>query len=303
MPNTIAHFAINGLFTRTVISHADLKWIYLACVIPDLPWIMQRILKQLPLAINLYDLRAYCIAQSSLLLCVFLCMAFSMFARQRFKVFLILIIGCLLHLLLDAVQIKWANGVQLFAPFDWALLRFDLFWPESMGTYLLTAAGLLYLLFNVKKAIQPNCDTFSINKASILLGLLFLLTWLTLPVAFIQSNYSADNHYINTLKDIQNRTGKNIEIDRNTFVHDDAHSGVLTSYGELIAVKNVQAEHGELISIQGKFIENGVIHVNQYHVHSKFRNYASMIGLACVSFIWLVFISRCCMRRLIEARQ
>ncbi len=109
MPNTIAHFAINGLFTRTIINHADFKWIYLGCVIPDLHWILQRIIKIFPISVDLYDLRAFFVVQSSLLLCVFISMAFAMLAKQRSKVFIILIIGCLLHLLLDAVQIKWAQ--------------------------------------------------------------------------------------------------------------------------------------------------------------------------------------------------
>lgn len=170
MPNTIAHFAINGLFTRTIISHADFKWIYLGCVIPDLPWILQRIVKTLQLPVDLYDLRAYCVVQSSLLLCVFISIAFAMLAKQRSKVFIILIIGCLLHLLLDAVQIKWANGVQLLAPLNWNLLRFDFFWPESMGTYVLMAAGLMYYIFNIKKSIQSNCEEFVFSKISLSLS-------------------------------------------------------------------------------------------------------------------------------------
>jgi len=115
MPNTIAHFAINGLLTRAVISHADFKWIYLGCVIPDLPWILQRVVQSLPMPINLYDLRAYCVAQSSLILCLVICGAFSMLAKQRSKVFGILAMGCALHLLLDALQVKWANGVHFLA--------------------------------------------------------------------------------------------------------------------------------------------------------------------------------------------
>ena len=297
MPNTIAHFAINGLFTRTVIRHADFKWIYFACVIPDLPWIVQRVVKSLPLSVDLYDLRAYCIAQSSLLLCIFICIALAMFAKQRLKVFAILLIGCLLHLLLDAVQIKWANGIQLFAPFDWQLLRFDLFWPESMGTYLLTAAGLLYLIANIKKAIEPNGEEFVFNMTSLGLGMLFLIVWLTLPFAFIQSVYAADNHYISTLKDVKNRSGKEIEIDRNTYFKHEGKSIIRTSYGDKIMLQNIQAVDGDKISLQGKFLNNHTIKVGTFHLHTKFRDYASMLGLACVLLIWLIFMLRCLMKK------
>jgi len=302
VPNTLAHFAINGLFTRTVIKHADFKWIYLGCVIPDLPWILQRVVNSIPVSVDLYDLRAYCIAQSSLLLCVFLCLAFAMLAKQRSKVFIILIIGCLLHLLLDAVQIKWANGVQFFAPVNWSLLRFDFFWPESLATYLLTGAGLVYLLLNIKKSIQPNCEEFVISKKSISVSGIFFLVWLVIPFAYIQSVYAADNHFIGTLKDTQDRFGKYIELDRNLFV--EAYDGhkIITSYGEWISVKNIDAKSGTLISLQGRFIANDMIDVESYHLHSKFRNYASMLGLACVLLIWLLFVSRCSMKKFKAAK-
>ena len=293
MPNTIAHFAINGLFTRAVIKYADFKWIYLGCVIPDLPWILQRIIKTLPVSIDLYDLRAFCIAQSSLLLCVLISAAFAMLAKQRSKVFLILTIGCLLHLLLDAVQVKWANGVQLLAPLNWDLLRFDYFWPESMGTYLLVAAGVVYFIFNIKKSIQPNCEEFVVSRTSLSVSAVLLLAWCILPIAYIPSAYSADNHFISTLKDVQSRTGKKIEIDRNSFINIDGVSTVVTSYGEHIRLENIQAGEGVLISLQGRFSDNSTIYVENYHVHSRFRNFASMIGLACVLGVWLIFIFRC----------
>jgi len=295
MPNTIAHFAINGLFTRAVISHADFKWIYLGCVIPDLPWILQRIINSLPVSIDLYDLRAYCVAQSSLLICIFLCMAFALLTKQRSKVFIILIIGSLLHLILDAVQIKWANGVQLFAPFSWSLLRFDFFWPESLGTYLLTGAGVLYFIINIRKSIQPNCDEFKFTVKFLSFSGILMLAWLVLPLAYISSVYAADNHFISTLKDVQNRAGKKIEIDRNNYFLSDGAAKLKTSYGDFITLENIQVENGALISLQGKFIDNHTIYVDNYHIHSKFRNYASMLGLACVLLIWLLFISRCFM--------
>ncbi len=295
MPNTIAHFAINGLSTRTVFTHADFKWIYLACVIPDLPWIVQRIIKKLPLSIDLYDLRAYCITQSSLLFCILLCMSFSMLAKQRSKVFIILLIGSLLHLLLDATQIKWANGAQLLAPVNWELLRFDLFWPESFATYVLTILGLIYFIFNFKKSIQANCEEFNISIKTIILSAVLLSAWLMSPVVFTQSVYAADNHFIATLKDLENRTGKKIEIDRNIYLQTYNEHKIKTSYGEIINLQGFDAEveSSSLISLQGIFTDNHTIQVERYHVHTRFRDFASMFGLACVLFIWLFFVGRC----------
>ena len=303
MPNTIAHFAVNGLISRAILKNADLKWIYLACVIPDIPWILQRIIRSLPLSLDLYDIRAYCIAQSSFLVCIFLCLAFSFLVKQRNKVFFILIIGCLLHLLVDALQIKWANGVQLFAPFDWQLFRLDLFWPESMGTYLLTAAGLLYFIFNLRKVVQPSCNEFELSLKTLGLSVIFGLIWLALPMVFVASVYQADNHFIATLKDVQNRTGKSIEIDRNTLLSDNSGDKFKTSYGENLNLRNfenAEVQTGDKVSLQGRFIDSHTIHVDSYHKHTSFRDYASMLGLACVLLVWLVFIARCSIRSLRE---
>ena len=47
MPNTLAHLGVQALVTRTLLPRAELRWIALGCVIPDLPWIAQRALRTL----------------------------------------------------------------------------------------------------------------------------------------------------------------------------------------------------------------------------------------------------------------
>lgn len=292
MPNTIAHFAVNGLLTRGLIKGADFKWVFLGCVIPDIPWILQRIIKQTPIALDLYDLRAYFIAQSSLLLCIVLCTAFAMFAKEKRKVFLILAMGSLLHLLLDAVQFKWANGVLLFAPFNWDLLRFDLFWPESIWTYLLTAGGVIYLLTNFKTVINSDENVFTDSKPQIIFGVFLFAVWLALPFMFMQSVYKHDNHYISTLKNIELRKGKTIQIDRRPIQTIDGRIYIDTAFGEQITLQNIDTNSDNNISLKGKFIQSNTIHVDDYHEHTRFRDYASMLGLTCVFAIWVIYIQR-----------
>ena len=67
MPNTLAHLGIGGATTRAVITKADLKWVYLSCVIPDMPWILQRTAHIFFPQVSPYDLRLYVIVQSTLL--------------------------------------------------------------------------------------------------------------------------------------------------------------------------------------------------------------------------------------------
>ena len=292
MPNTIAHFAVNGLLTRSLIKDADLKWVYLGCVIPDIPWILQRIINQTPIALDLYDLRAYCIAQASLILCIILSAAFAMLAKEKYRVFLILAMGSLLHLLLDAVQFKWANGVHLFAPFSWELLRFDLFWPESIWTHLLTAGGVIYLFTNFKTAINSDENVFTDSKPQIIVGVFLFAVWLALPFMFMQSVYKHDNHYISTLKNVELRKGKTIQIDRNTIQAIDGKVYVNIAYGERIILENIDASSDTTTSLKGKFTLPNTIYVDDYHEHTRFRDYASMFGLTCVFAIWIIYIQR-----------
>jgi len=292
LPNTIAHFAVNGLLTRSLIKAADFKWVYLGCVIPDIPWILQRIINQVPIALDVYDLSAYCIAQASLLLCIILCAAFAMLAKEKYKVFLILAMGSLLHLLLDAVQIKWANGVHLFAPFNWELLRFDLFWPESIWTHLLTVGGVIYLLTNFKAVINSDENVFTDSKPRIVFGVFLITVWLALPFMFMQSVYKHDNQYISTLKNVELRTDKTVQLDRNTIQAIDGRVYANAAFGERIFLENIDVNSGTIISLKGKFIQPNTIYADDFHKHTRFRDYASMFGLTYVFVIWIIYIQR-----------
>ncbi|MEL6524039.1 MAG: hypothetical protein AAFQ66_23885, partial [Pseudomonadota bacterium] len=114
MPATLGHLGVQALITRSVLRGADVKWIWLGCVVPDLPWILQRFLKFLD--VSPYDLRLHAIIQSSLLFCVVASALFALFSRSFGRAFGILVGSAALHLLIDALQIKWANGVVLFGP-------------------------------------------------------------------------------------------------------------------------------------------------------------------------------------------
>jgi hypothetical protein len=83
--------------------------------------------------------------------CLILSFALAALAKRFRKVFIILVINSLLHLFLDALQTKFANGVQFFVPFSWKMTNLELFWPESLPTYLLTAFGLIYFFLTGKK--------------------------------------------------------------------------------------------------------------------------------------------------------
>jgi len=111
MPNTLAHLGIQAVATRSVIKSADLKWICLGCVVPDVPWILQRLVSALNSGVDPYDLRLYAIVQSSLAMSLVLSAALAAFSRRPRTVFAILAFNATFHLVLDALQTKWGTGL------------------------------------------------------------------------------------------------------------------------------------------------------------------------------------------------
>ena len=43
MPNTLGHLGVQGFATRCLYKDAHLGWVYVGCVLPDFPWIVQRL--------------------------------------------------------------------------------------------------------------------------------------------------------------------------------------------------------------------------------------------------------------------
>ena len=286
MPNTLAHIGVQGFSTKIVFNFSDLKWIYLGCIIPDFPWILQRILKYSNL-LNLYDVRDYSIILSTLLFSIILSGALSMFSKNSKKVFLILAFSSLFHLLLDPLQIKWANGTHLFAPFSWHLLSFNLFWPESLLTYIITVLGLLYFIYYYKSALKESSDLIIPGIKKMYLMISLLLVYFIIPLCMLNLPEENNNHFVKTLRDYNSRQGKYIELDRADYITDSLGDYIKTFAKERIKTANLKFENNKLISIRGKFISRNEIYVEDYHIHSGFRDDASLLGVFLTAILWL----------------
>ena len=284
MPNTLAHIGVNGLLTRSVIKKSNLFWIYVGALIPDIPWIIQRVLGTFFPSINGFDLRLYVIVQATLFFSLILSAALSLLTIDTKKTFLILAIGSLLHLLLDAFQIKWANGVHLFAPFSWKLLSFGFFWPESLPTYIITFGGILFFIFNWKTLTKQNLN-LSFKFPKILFSVLFFTIYLLVPLYFMPQVENANNHFIKTLKNIETRKGKYVEFDRkkirfNKKINLYEIQSFDRSYIPLAGIDKTDAHK---ISIKGTFVNNDTIKVIAYHKNiAWFRDGASYIGISLI---------------------
>lgn len=284
MPNTLVHLGVQSVSSKAVFRGADFKWIGLACILPDIPWIIQRLVFVLSPGIDPYLLRTHVIVQSSLLFCFFLAGAVSLLSDNSRKVFLLLAANAVLHLLLDALQIKWANGILLFAPLSWSLTGLQLVWPENVLVYCLTVAGLVAaLFFGYRDRNLPVL--LKRHRGKYVAALFLVLLYAIAPVWLRSLAWDADNHYVATLAERSARTGKYLELDRALFHESDQTIQVFT--GELLKAEGTLPKADALVSVQGSFIDPGTISVAAFHVHSKVRDYSSMIGLGVVLLFWL----------------
>jgi len=293
VPNTLAHIGIQGLASRRIVRGADARWIFLGCLLPDVPWILQRLVRLAVPGADPYDLRLYAIVQGTLAFSLLLALALALLATSPGRSFLLLGLNALLHLLLDACQVKWANGAHLLAPFDWRLTNFGLFWPESVPTVALTLLGaIVAVAFRRTRgrgegARRPapawRPAAWRVTLAAVLIAL-----YLGLPPRLFDGPLSTDSHYVATLRARAERPGRAIEVDRGHFVPGPGGGRFITFAGEAIGVEGVDEREPAIVSIRGRFVAPDRIRVDAYHVHSPLRDVASYIGLAIVALYWVV---------------
>ena len=287
MPNTLAHFGIQGILTRSSHLAADPKVIFLGCLLPDIPWILQRLIRDFFPGLDPYSVRLYAIAQASLFITLFLCGALALLTKSPVKIFAVLALNSVLHLLIDALQTKWANGVNLFAPFSWKLLNFELFWPESLPTYVLTVFGLGYVFWFWKQASQepPPLAAFSYRKVLVSVGLLGL--YFTLPIFFLNGPLSQDSHFVKTLTAKKERVGRYVEFDRNFYLKTPNGDFLQTFAGDEFRLPKPYLDHSGPVSIRAQFVEFDTIQIFELHEHSSwFRDGSTYVGLFLLLVMW-----------------
>lgn len=206
MPNTLIHVGVQTVLSKSIDRSISVKWVAVGCIIPDLPWILQRVIHSFIPDADFLLVRSYVIIQASLFFCILLCGAISQLYNHRRKLFLLLAGNCLLHLLLDSLQIKWGNGVHLFAPLSWQLTSVGLLWPEHWSTHVLSLLGLIIFIFYgfQERRLVPSC---TVQLRNILFALTLVLIYFVAPLFYIHEPFRANNHYLGTLADTKSRKG------------------------------------------------------------------------------------------------
>ena len=295
MPNTLVHLGVQGVASRVAVRDVDFKWVALGCVIPDVPWILRRVIGVVAPDVNPYDLMLYATAQASLAISLLLCGALACVSQKPRLVFGVLVANSLLHLVLDAAEIKWGNGVHLLAPFSWQLLSFESVWPNSPPIYFLTAFGLVFSSWMLyKPEPRPIGLSFqSITRAAV--GIVLLLAYFMAPFTLLEGPEKTDHLSAKTLREKQARPGREVLIDRWAYYRRGESLYVTRSYaGEEINIVGDLPMAGGNISVRGRFSDQSTIIADETHFHKAgMRDGASAIGLAIVLLFWLkAFIGR-----------
>lgn len=288
MPNTLLHIGVQAAATRAVAPAADVKWLLLGAVLPDLPWIFERLLMPWWPAAHIYDLRLYAVVQASALFAVVLCAAFAVLSRRPGFVFALLAANVVLHLLLDASECKWGNGVHLIAPWSWSPLNFELVWPESQLVLGLTGGSLAYLAWLLARRPGEPIG-LSFRRARLAAAAPLLLAYFALPPQFVDAALAADNHSIATLRHDGDRTGRPAAIDRATVEARGAGWILRTLSGDEIAVVGALPLEAGTVSLRGRFQADGALHVEEAHRHVPWlRNAPTYLGLAVFATVWAI---------------
>jgi hypothetical protein len=300
MPNTLAHLGVQALITRSLIRKADEKWIYVGAVLPDVGWILQRAAQRTLPGADAFDLRLYATVQTSLLVTLLLAAGVSLFTRRWRLTFAILALNAVLHLLLDACEIKWGNGVLLFAPFSWDLMSWGRFWPDAWPAQVLTVVGLAYVIATLRRAVTTPLGLCWPSPLRAVLAAVLVSAYLVLPWVLREGPLGADAHYVQSLRDPALRADAYVEFDRERF-RPDAEGGTLEFFAPPpVRVTGIDLSRPATVSIRGRFIDERTLEVLEYYEHRGVnRDMPTVLGLVLVLGIvaapWL-------MRRLSDAR-
>lgn len=289
MPNTLAHLGVQTIASRAVLRDADLRWIFVGAVIPDVPWIANRALVFAFPDVDVFAVRPYWIAQASWFGSLWLCAALASLASRPRRVFLLLAANAFGHLLLDALQTKWGNGVHLWAPFDWFTWNLGWFWPESAATVALTGLGALVaawaLVETARRAPQPRRGWPGAGRLA--LAALFLALYVGLPLTLRQAVLRADAHSLQTLRSPEGRAGREVGFDRVWLeVPEDGEAQLHVLGGQAFRATGRLPTASGPVSARGRFVDAATLELDAVHRHGGFpREWASYLGLACVAAV------------------
>ena len=285
MPNTLVHFAAQGAASRALWRRLDPRWIYLGCLLPDLPWILRRAVVAASLPVDGFDLRLYTMAQASLAGTLLLCGALALLTAAPRLVLVVLGGNALLHLLLDATEVKWGNGVHLLAPFSWRMTSFGLLPGESVVYVALAIAGALLLAWEVAAPWRPTLGLDLRPKRLAAAGVL-LAAYFLAPLPFFGAVFASDSYSVKTLREVEARPGRTVGLDRTVFVATPAGGRIRLWTGEEVRAAGRVPSRDATVSLYGTFLAPDVLRVDRLVEHRRDRDWPSYLALVLLGLVW-----------------
>jgi hypothetical protein len=285
VPNTLVHFAAQGAASHGIWRRLDPRWILLGCLLPDVPWILRRAVVGFGVPVDPFDLRLYTMAQASLAGTLLLCAALAALTAAPRLVFLVLGGNALLHLVLDATEVKWGNGVHLAAPFSWRMTAFDLFAGDSPVYLSLTILGALLAVWEIARRRRPAIP-FDLRPPRLAAALALFAAYFFAPLPFLGAVLASDSYSVKTLREVSARAGRTVDLDRTAFAATPAGGTIRLWTGERVRALGPLPAHDATVSLHGTFLAPDVLRVDRLAEQRTDRDWPSYLALVLLALVW-----------------
>jgi len=285
VPNTLVHFAAQGAASHALWRRLDPRFVYLGCLLPDVPWILRRAVVGLGLPADVFDLRLYTMGLASLAVTLLLAAAIAVLTSAPRRVLAVLGVNALLHLLLDATEVKFGNGVHLLAPVSWRMTSFDLVPGESPLYFALGLAGALLVAWEIARR-SASTTHFDLRPRRLAAAAALAVAYLVAPLPFLGAIEASGSYSVKTLREAAARPGRSVGLDRTGFRATPA-GGVLQLWtGERVRATGPLPTHDATVSLYGTFLEPDVLRVDRLVEHRQNRDWASYLGLVLLAGVF-----------------
>ena len=293
MPNTLAHIGAQLPLTRAVFKNVDPRWVAFGLLIPDLPWIFQRLIHMTLPHAPVIDVRAYMVVMSTPLFCLLLSAGISLLVQNSAIVFGILTLESLLHEFLDCFQQKGGVGIPFFGPFDWSSYSWPIFPMDGWISTLLTIAGILSLtLVFSGKTRYPGPVLFESRGLAwrISISIMFLGIYSIGPLLFAEAAIQGNVHDLAVWRGDIPRSGMQIHFDRANYTPGpvSGEGGITDDFNQVpIRILGINESKPVLVSTIATFSDPNTLTVEDYVVHPPGRRFwYTIAGLLGVLAIW-----------------
>jgi len=286
LPNTLIHFAAQGAASHALWRRLDPRFVYLGCLLPDLPWILRRAVVGLGLPVDGFDLRLYTMALASLAVTLLLAAGVAVATTAPRRVFAVLGLNALFHLLLDATEVKFGNGVHLVAPLSWRMTSFDLIAGESPLYFTLTVGGALLAAWEIARP-RGTAVPFDLRPRRLAAASALLAAYFVAPLPFLGAIESSGSYSVKTLREVEARPGRAVSLDRTAFLATPAGGFVQLWTGERVRATGALPTHDATVSFHGTFLERDVLRVDRLLEHRRSRDWPSYLGLVLLALVFV----------------